>query len=420
MQKKVKKIVHILKVKVLLKQNDQIYMERISKYLEDKRFIQWVFSPRNELNEWWQTFETANPKEKENILLAKRILQTLHTKDKELSEDEKILLFSQILKQVEARQQKSKTRKILIGFLKYAAVAILFFSIGAMLFYQKNNFNPQFITQEISEPIHSDEARLIRPGGDNILLDEIKSRIEHRQDGQVVVNNHIVETTTAPKGTPEMNQLVIPYGKTSEIILPDGTHVYLNAGSRLIYPDFFADKTREVFLVGEAFFEVEHNMEQPFIVQTTDIRIRVLGTQFNVSAYPSDNIIETVLTSGRVQLEQNNTGMFTETTELSPGQLAAFNKTDRTTRLKEVDIENYTLWTEGLLKFESTDLSRVVKRLERYYNIRFKYNDPFLGGIKISGKLDLSDSREFVLENVADAATVEISKIGEGYYEISK
>jgi ferric-dicitrate binding protein FerR (iron transport regulator) len=215
-----------------------------------------------------------------------------------------------------------------------------------------------------------------------------------------------------------MNQLVIPYGKTSEIILPDGTHVFMNAGSRLIYPEFFADKTREVFLVGEAFFDVEHNEQQPFIVQTTDIRVRVLGTQFNVSAYPSDNIIETVLTSGKVRLEQNNTGMFSETTELSPGQLAAFSKTERTTRLKDVDIENYTLWKENLLKFESTDLSRVVKRLERYYNIRFKYHDPFLGGIKISGKLDLSDSREFVLENVADAATVEISKIGEGYYEI--
>jgi ferric-dicitrate binding protein FerR (iron transport regulator) len=395
-------------------------MENISKYLDDKRFIQWVFSPGNELNEWWNSFKAANPKEKENIQLARRILQKLHTSDRELSEDEKIMLFSQILKQVEAQQEQRTSRKIFMGLMKYAAVAILFFSVGALLFYQKNNFNPQFITQEISEPVLSDEARLIRPGGENILLSETNSRIEHRQDGQVVVNNNVIEpSTTLPKGTPEMNQLVIPYGKTSEILLPDGTHVFLNAGSRLIYPDFFADRNREVFLVGEAYFEVMYNEKQPFVVQTTDIRVRVLGTQFNVSAYPSDNIIETVLTSGKVTLEQNHTGMFSETTELVPGQLAAFSKTERTIRLKEVDIENYTLWKEGLLKFESTDLSRVVKRLERYYNIRFKYNDPFLGGIKISGKLDLSDSREFVLKNVADAATVEISKIGEGYYEIS-
>lgn len=181
-------------------------MENISKYLDDKRFIQWVFSPGNELNEWWNSFKAANPKEKENIQLARRILQKLHTSDKELSESEKILLFTRILKQVEEEQQSQQTRKIVTGLLKYAAVAILFFSIGALLFYQKNNFNPQFITQEISEPVHSDEARLIRPGGENILLDEVNSRIEHRRDGQVVVNNNVVETNPAQEGTPEMNQ----------------------------------------------------------------------------------------------------------------------------------------------------------------------------------------------------------------------
>lgn len=396
-------------------------MEKISKYLEDKRFIQWVFSPGNELDEWWKSFEASNPKEKENIQLARRILQKLHTTNKELSEDEKIILFTQILKQVENRQERGKTRKIIGSFLKYAAVAILFFSIGALLFYRQNNFNPQFQSQEITEPVHSDEARLIRPGGENILLSEANSRIEHTQDGQVVVNNNIIEPSASSQtGTPQINQLVIPYGKTSEIILPDGTHVFLNAGSRLIYPDFFADKNREVFLVGEAYFDVKHNEKQPFVVQTTDIRVRVLGTQFNVSAYPSDNVIETVLTSGKVRLEQNNTGIFSETTDLSPGQLAAFNKTERTTQMKYVDIENYTLWKENLLKFESTDLSRVVKRLERYYNVRFRYADPFLGGIKITGKLDLSNNREFVLENVADAASVKVSVIGEGYYEIRK
>jgi transmembrane sensor len=394
-------------------------MERISKYLEDKQFIQWVFTPGNELNEWWQTFETANPKEKENILLAKRILQTLHTKDKELSEDEKILLFSQILKQVENQQQNKKPAKFLSVF-EIRCCCHPFFSIGAMLFYQKNNFNPQFITQEISEPIHTDEAMLIRPGGNNILLDEINSRIEHRQDGQVVVNDNVIEASSATqKRTPEMNQLVIPYGKTSEIILPDGTHVYLNAGSRLIYPEFFADKTREVFLVGEAFFDVEHNEQQPFVVQTTDIRVRCWEHNLMFRLTRPITSLKPYLQSGKVRLEQNNTGMFTETTELSPGQLAAFSKKERTTRLKEVDIENYTLWKEGLLKFESTDLSRVVKRLERYFNIRFRYDNPFLGGIKISGKLELTDSREAVLENVATVASVKITKTGDNYYEIS-
>ena len=338
-------------------------MKNIRKYLEDKRFIQWVYSTNHELDEWWKTFEDTNPEEKQNIQLAKKILQKLRTSDKTLSEDEKIILFTKILTKVELQQGNRKSRKIFIGFIKYAAVALFFFSVGALLFYQKNNFNPEFFPQEFSELNNPDQPILIRPGGKDILLEEKNSRIEHRQNGQLVINNNILEAaSTSQEGAPEINQLVIPYGTTSEVILSDGTKVWLNAGSRLIYPDVFRDKNREVFLVGEAFFDVIHMDNKPFVVQTTDIRIRVLGTRFNISAYPSDAVIETVLTDGKIRIEQNNTGLFTESTEVSPGYLASFNRADRTTRLKEVEVQNYTLWKEGLLKFESTDLSRIVKR----------------------------------------------------------
>lgn len=396
-------------------------MEIISKYLEDKRFIRWVFEPDDELEAWWKAREMDSHAERENIQLARRILQKLQTHDRTLSEEEKILLFTRILKQVEEHPRLSKTRRIIFGIMRYAAVAVLFFAIGALLFYKKNNFNPQFTSFDTTEPVSEGEAILVRPGGENIYLSEKKSRIEYRQDGQVIINDDLLESKPASgNGIPEMNQLVIPWGKTSELILPDGTRVHLNAGSRLVYPEFFADKVREVFLVGEAFFDVENDQDKPFVVQTTDIRIRVLGTRFNVSAYPADNIIETVLAEGKVRLELNSTGLFSETTDVYPGQLAAFNRTERNIKLKAVDIQHYTLWTEGLIKFESSDLSRVVKKLERYFNIRFRYSDPFLGQIKISGKLELSDNREIVLENVARAGSVKISEIGENFFEISR
>ncbi len=395
-------------------------MKNILKYLEDPLFIQWVFNPGQETEERRILFENASMVEMENIQQARKILQKLHTVDKELSESEKITIFTQILKQVENQQRKGKARKIFISLMKYAAVAIVFFASGALLFYQKNNFNPELLSPEIPELTFSD-AILIRPGGEDIILSEKNSRIEHRQDGQLVINEHLQEA--ASPGTnrvTEINQLVIPYGKTSEIILPDETKVWLNAGSRLIYPEVFKDKTREVLLVGEAYFEVAHQENRPFIVQTTDIRIQVLGTKFNVSAYPSDNIIETALAEGRVKLEQKNAGFFSESVEVNPGQLASFNKTEGITRLKEVDTDNYIFWKDGLLKFESTDLSRIAKRLERYYNIHFKYANPFLGGIKISGKLELNESRETILDNIATVASVKINKVGEGYYEIKR
>ena len=395
-------------------------MEHISKFIEDERFICWVFQGDERLDAWWKSYAAAHPDEKESILLARRVLEKLHTADRELPEKERIILFARILKQIEEKEKQVRTIKLVTGFLKYAAVALLFFSAGALLFYQKNNISPQFVQQDLSAPVQTDQAKLMRPGFGDILLAR-NSRVEYRDDGQVVVNDSIVEAQSATRqGVPGMNQLVIPYGKTSELKLPDGSRVWLNAGSRLIYPGFFPGKTREVFLVGEAFFQVSQDAAKPFIVQTADIRVNVVGTRFNISAYPGDNTVETVLTEGKIRLERSNAGLFSESLDMIPGQLAAFGKSDRTFVMTEVDVENYTLWKEGLMKFESTDLSRVVKKLERYYNIHFRYQDPFLGGIKITGKLELDESCASVLAIVADAASVKITRIGEGYFEITR
>ena len=396
-------------------------MEKISRFLEDKRFISWVFNPDDELEALWKSYQNNKPEEKYLIQKARKILLRLKTTDKQFTDQEKILLFSGILKEIETKKAASQKNGVFINLLKYAAVAILFFSLGALMFYRNENVQTQFFTNNLAEPSSEDVPRLIRSDGEKIVLDEQNSKIEYRQDGQVVVNNNLLNKSKSTNSkVPELNQLVIPYGNTSEIILPDGTKVYLNAGSRLIYPDYFGDKNREVFLVGEAFFEVEHDEDHPFIVQTTDIRVKVLGTQFNISAYPSDNIIETVLTQGNVRIEKNNSGFFSETSDLKPGELAAFNKKSRETIVRAVNPDNYVLWKDGILKFESTDFSRIVKKLERFYNIEFKYENPMLGMIKISGKLELSENMQESLNRLALAASVEITRKGENNYEISQ
>ncbi|NLZ46180.1 MAG: DUF4974 domain-containing protein [Clostridiales bacterium] len=394
-------------------------MKNICKYLEDPRFIQWVFSPEDELNEWWETFQTNNPLEKENILLAHGILHKFRTTDKVLSEDEKIILFAQILHQIEARQEAKNTRRVFTGLMKYAAVAILFFAIGALLFYQKNNFNPQFYTQEITEPVHSDEARLIRPGGENIILSGPNSRIEHHRDGQVIVNENVVGSSLPQNTvTPEMNQLVIPYGKTSEVTLPDGTRVFLNAGSRLIYPDFFSDKYREVFLTGEAFFDVKHDEKQPFMVQTTDIRMWVLGTQFNVSAYPTDNTIETVLLEGSVAIEKPKTfGLGKDEIILAPNQKASFKKEQNIFSVTdETDVDIYIAWTYGWLKYNRESLISVMRKVERFYNVEIHLPDNYPQDDKITGKLDLKESLKETMQILADASGTEFRILGNKVY----
>ena len=395
-------------------------MENISKYLEDKRFINWVFNSNDELDKWWKSFEIKHPKEKQNILLAKNVLSKFKTTDKELSEKEKIQLFTNVLKDIEEKQKSSKSIHLLATVLKYAAVAILFFSLGALLFYRQNKIDPQYLSQNITQPINNNVAKLIRPNGESILLDNQRSVIEYTAKGKVKVNNTTLDTLkSVGNSTSALNTLIIPYGKTSEILLPDGTKVYLNAGSQFIYPENFTDKNREVFLIGEAFFEVKHDNEHPFIVQTPDINIKVLGTKFNVSAYPSDNIVETVLTEGKVRLKQNNTWLFSESVDLAPNQLAAYNKKSMKTELSTVETDNYTLWKDRIFKFESTELSRVIKKVERFYNIKVQYSNSLQRSIKISGKLDLKEGQEETINRIAVTASVEIVKKGDLLYQIN-
>ena len=394
-------------------------MEQLSKYIESKNFILWVFEPSDELETWWNQFENDHPEEKRNIRLARKVLLKFRTSNKALSEEEKIILFSRVLRQVEERQLNGKARRIIIGMLKYAAVALLFFSIGALLFYKQNQFNPQFLTQKVAEPVPENVAKLIRANGQDILLKENKSILQYQADGKLVVNNDTISSdkvnTTAETA---MNQLIIPYGKTSEVMLSDGTKVFLNAGSRLIYPESFSGKTREVFLVGEAFFDVKHDQNHPFIVQLSDLRVKVLGTRFNISAYASDKVIETVLAEGKVNIEKNDAGIFDKALEMTPNHLASFDRTSKETSLTKVNTENYILWTAGILKFESTDLNHITKRLERFYNIRFEYNSSLLGGLRISGKMELKEDKDEICERIARTASVKIVKKGDNLYEI--
>src|SRR5680860_199564 len=111
-----------------------LFMEKTNKYFEDKKFIQWVFNSNEDLEEWWKLFETNNPNEKQTILKARSNILNFKTLDKKISDEEKMLLFSKILKQIERGQKPQEILKYITGMLKYAAVAILFFAIGALLF----------------------------------------------------------------------------------------------------------------------------------------------------------------------------------------------------------------------------------------------------------------------------------------------
>lgn len=399
-------------------------MGKLSRYFENKEFIQAALHSKEESNQWFKDFIEAQPDEKKKILLAQRIIAQLAAEEPGLTKEDKIILFAEIISKAEALSKKDRIRSFVIPLLRYAAIALLFFGMGALLFHQKNTIPSEIFAYGFEEVNPGNKIRLIRPSGENIELDQVNSNITHKADGELIIDslqysidNHKVDPASKSN---HINQLVTPHGKTTRLTLPDGTIIYLNAGSRLIYPESFKSNIREVVLIGEAFFEVAQDSRRPFIVKTSDLQIKVIGTRFNLLAYPSDNIIEAVLTEGKISISRNEAGLFEKPIELSPGQLASFDKRTAATQVRNVDTDYYTLWTDGVYKFESLHLNRILKRLERYYNINFQYSDAMLGAIQISGKLELTDEIEETLARVSLAAQVRFEKVTEGSYNIRR
>ena len=194
-----------------------------------------------------------------------------------------------------------------------------------------------------------------------------------------------------------MVELVTKKWQRSLVTLQDGTKVWLNADSELKYPKTFSgEKFRDVYLEGEAYFDVAENKEHPFIVHTSDISVKVLGTAFNVRSYPMDNIVETTLVRGKVNIA--STGKQAKQITLLPNQKVVFEKQSRKLLLENrVNTEKYVSWREGTMMFEDQSLREIVQALERWYNVTIKVEDANSLDCHFSAKIN-NKSLEEVLE----------------------
>jgi hypothetical protein len=392
-------------------------LEKFLTYFENKSFVRWVLHPNEQLDAWWNNYLEKNPQEKKEIEFARLLVKQLQSKKEGgATEMESFGLLSDIIRQIEKTNRKKNSRKILFSLLKYAAVGLLFFFLGIGYYYIQKPESFSGLAEQMYPAQDVNSVQLILGDGINVPIDENESTVEYRSDGQIVINSRDTVSAELGRQNQKLNQLVIPHGKNSSILLPDGTVAYLNAGSRLVYPNFFRGKNREVFLIGEGFFEVARDESMPFVVQTTELNVEVLGTKFNVSAYPSDNMIETVLVEGKVKINPKGFQLLKNNYTLDPNQLAAYNRTSAETKITNVDVSNYVSWHNGFLNFNSSDLSRIVKRLERYYNIKIILDDPMLGIRSITGKLHLKDEKEYVLKVLAKTASADLKKINETTY----
>ena len=282
-------------------------------------------------------------------------------------------------------------------FFKYAAIAILFVSIGYVVHTNFNSVNKIDVTtinkNEIILQLEDGNIKVLSADGTEKVVNKEGKIIGSQKGNQLIYDdNPIVETLV-------YNTLTVPYGKRFELKLSDGTHIYLNAGTSLKYPiKFLKGEKRQVYLNGEAFFDVTKDTNHPFIVNMNNVGVRVFGTKFNASSYPENDKITTVLVEGSVSVFDNNMDYDKETASLlKPGYLASWDKRNKEISIEEADIAMHTAWIEGRILFRHMPFKNIIRKLERHYDVTIMNNNKNLDGEFFTASFDI-ETIEQVLE----------------------
>ena len=177
------------------------------------------------------------------------------------------------------------------------------------------------------------------------------------------------------------NELIIPKGGEYQIMLADGTKVWLNSASKLTFPQYFTGNERRVILSGEAFFEVTRDVKKPFIVETARMDVKVLGTRFNVNAYEDNKEVSTTLVNGSVEVSSGDQ----QTIRLVPGEQAYGEENELEKR--EVNVRLYTSWIEGKFMFNNTELEEIAKQISRWYDVQIFFSNENVKNVRFTGAI---------------------------------
>ncbi|GAA3959416.1 FecR family protein [Mucilaginibacter dorajii] len=280
-----------------------------------------------------------------------------------------------------------------------AAAAILLAIVGAGLYYSLKYPAQLPVTAVNKVPVKHDadpgknDAVLTLDNGEKVVLDSARVgtiakngniSVQKTADGQLI---YTVDggNTASSNGPVTYNTISTPRGGQYQVILPDGSKVWLNAASSLKYPTSFAGNERNVQLTGEAYFEVAKNPQKPFKVSVNDLNVKVLGTHFNIMAYNDEDAIKTTLLEGSVQLTAGG-----RSSMLKPDQQGIVK--DSHINVVDVEAEKFVAWKNGYFEFNRASILDVMKQLSRWYDMQVVYegkisDDEFVGRIERSAKL---------------------------------
>ena len=273
---------------------------------------------------------------------------------------------------------------------KYAAMFVLPLGIAFALWQglkeEKIVLHRQF--GEVARP-GAERAVLKLFDGKTVVLDSTSGNmlIARGENVRVEVDSNRLlrysrEDTVVTSREERKNELIVPRGGEYQIVLADGTRVWLNSATKLIFPQNFTGKERRVMLSGEAFFDVARDESKPFIVETSRMDVKVLGTRFNVNAYTDNEVVSTTLVDGSVEVASGTQKPIT----LVPGEQAYGEAGELEKR--EVNIRLYTSWIDGRFMFNNVELEEIAKQISRWYDVEVVFENEDLRQLEFSGNLD--------------------------------
>lgn len=256
------------------------------------------------------------------------------------------------------------------------AAAVVLVCAGAFVWFRAGEKKAPALAQFTETPAivpGSNGATLILDDGTEIVLDSLDNGLIATQKGsRAELINGRLSYSAIEKDANEIafNTMRTPMGRQFQMQLPDGTKVWLNAGSSIRYPTRFAGTERRVAITGEAYFEVIPNRDQPFRVSIDNMEIKVLGTHFNVNAYSDERTMRTSLLEGSVQISSGSTVQ-----TLVPGQQGIMSKEGGPLEIKKVDMEQVVAWKNGLFQFDKADIKTIMRQISRWYDVEVVYTE---------------------------------------------
>lgn len=316
--------------------------------------------------------------------------------------------YQQFKKRVVARHRPLPKRRavnwLLVGAVAASILIPLFISV---FLFQPVRVEPLPEVALIEAGNH--KAQLFFSSGERLELDENTSDTIYKDNTTLVANKGQLSYANEAPEEAQINRLVVPRGGEFQMILADGTKVWLNSESELVFPTAFPEVTRLVEVKGEAYFEVAHDIHKPFIVKSSGQSIRVLGTAFNLRNYAEEQSVVTTLVQGSIELSSPENRF--ERTRLSPGEQSNLNLNNQLLSKQTVTVDEFVSWKSGEYIFKSKPLLEVMNELARWYDLQVEFQDEAIKKSIVTGK--------FKRANTFNAFVELLDKIEVAHFEIT-